>query len=250
MPNSHLSYPMTEILLIVIVFFSASQQTVTGFGFSLIVMPLLTILVGLQTAAPLVALQGVTLYVVNLIRYYRQVNLRESLRLGIAAALGVPIGVWALGSIDASIIKSILGLVLAMYAIYSLAEPAGLHLPSTRWALPFGFLGGCLAGAYNTPGPMFIFYGALRRWQKEEFRAILQVLFLLTGTLTVISHWLANHLTPHISIWYLYTVPALLIGVRVGSWIDRRVDRERFRILVISMIFILGLSLVLESFRR
>lgn len=241
---------MTELLIIVIVFFSASQQTVTGFGFSLIVMPLITILVGLQTAAPLVALQGVTLYVVNLIRYYRQVNLRESLRLGIAAALGVPIGVWALVSIDASIIKSILGLILVVYAIYSLAKPAGLHLQSTRWALPFGFLGGCLAGAYNTPGPMFVFYGSLRKWQKEEFRAILQVLFLLTGTLTVISHWLANHLTTNISIWYLYTAPALLVGVRVGSWIDRHVNRERFRVLVIIMIFILGLSLVLESFRR
>lgn len=241
---------MTEILLIVIVFFSASQQTVTGFGFSLIVMPLLTIFFGLQMAAPLVALQGVTLYIVNLIRYHRQVNLRETLWLAFAAALGVPIGVWALVSVEPSIIKSLLGLILVLYAIYSLTQPAGLRLQSTRWALPFGFIGGCLAGAYNTPGPMFVFYGSLRKWQKEEFRAILQVLFLLTGTLTVISHWLANHLTSTVSLWYVYTIPALLTGIWVGSWIDRKVNREQFRVLITIMILILGLSLILESFRR
>jgi hypothetical protein len=213
-------------------------------------MPLITIFFGLQTAAPLVALQGVTLYVVNLIRYHRHVNLHEALRLGFAAAIGVPVGVWALVSVDASIIKSILGFILVAYAIYSLAKPAGLHLQSTGWFLPFGFIGGCLAGAYNTPGPMFVFYGTLRGWQKEEFRAILQVLFLLTGTLTVVSHWLANHLTPNVSLWYLYTAPALLVGVWVGSWLDRKVNRERFRVLITIMILILGLSLILESFRR
>jgi uncharacterized membrane protein YfcA len=242
------AFPLTEILLIAIVFFSASQQTVTGFGFSLILMPLFTIFFGLQTAAPLVALQGVTLYVVNLLRYH--VNLREAVRLGFAAAIGVPVGIWALVSVDASIIKSILGLILVIYAIYSLAKPASLHLQATGWFLPFGFIGGCLAGAYNTPGPMFVFYGTLRGWQKEEFRAILQVLFLLTGTLTVVSHWLANHLTPMVSLWYLITAPALLVGVWVGSWIDRKVNRERFRVLITIMILILGLSLILESFRR
>lgn len=241
---------MAEIFLIAIVFFSASQQTVTGFGFSLILMPLCTIIFGLSTAAPLVALQGLTLYVVNLARYHRQVNIRESLRVGIAAALGVPIGVWALASIDAAIIKFVLGLILVMYAIYSLARPTNLHLKPEWWFFPFGFIGGCLAGAYNTPGPLFVIYGSLREWQKEEFRAILQVLFFLTGTLTVASHAFANHLTWHVSSLYLLTVPALLVGVWLGSWIDRWVNRELFRKLIIIMIMLLGVSLIIEAIRH
>ncbi len=240
---------MTEILLIVIVFSAASQQTVTGFGFSLIVMPLATLLFGLQTAAPLVALQGLTLYIVNLTRYRRQVNLGEALHLGVAAAIGVPIGVWALVSVNESVIKFILGLILIAYAIYSLAQPTGLHLRSKYWVYLYGLVAGSLAGAYNTPGPMLVVYGSLRRWQKEEFRAILQLIFFLTGSLTVASHFLGQRLTTNVSTFYLYTAPVLLVGVLVGSWIDHRVDRERFRILMTVMILLLGASLMIEAFR-
>ncbi len=241
---------MTEVFLIAIVFFAASQQTITGFGFSLIVMPLITFLFGLQIAAPLVAMQGLTLYIVNLTRYHRHINIKEALRLGIAAALGVPIGVWALANLNAVIIKSVLGFVLIVYAGFSFTKPAGLHLHSKYWFLPFGFVAGCLAGAYNTPGPLLVLYGSLRGWQKEEFRAILQVLFFVTGTLTLISHWIANHVTPTVLTYYFFSAPVLLISILIGSRIDRIVHRDRFRVLMTIMILILGISLVIESFRQ
>jgi len=240
---------MTDALLIAIVGFAAAQQTITGFGFSLIVMPVATFLFGLPFAAPLVAMQGLTLYIVNLIRYHRHVNLNEVTRLGVAAALGVPVGVWALANVNAQIIKAILGLLLIGYAIFSLTKPTNLRLHSSFGFIPFGFLAGCLAGAYNTPGPLFVLYGSLRGWQKEEFRAILQVLFFVTGALTCLSHWVAHHMTPAIMLAYAYTAPVLLLSVFLGARIDRVVNRERFRGLVTLMILALGLSLLIEALR-
>lgn len=236
---------MTTALVTTIVFFAAFVQTLSGFGFALIVMSLLTIVMGLRMAAPLVALAGLTVYTINLIRYHRAVNIREALRLAAAAALGIPIGLWMLSNVEESAIKSLLGLILIAYALYKLMHPVTPCLRSRWWAYPAGFAAGCLGGAYNTPGPPVIVYGSLRQWPKDEFRAILQTLFFSNAVLVVASHVVAHHLTTGVLTLYSYAAPALLLGILAGSRLDSRVNKDRFRTLVTVLILVLGLSLVL-----
>jgi uncharacterized membrane protein YfcA len=64
------------------------------------------------------------------------------------------------------------------------------------------------------------------------------------------SHALANHLTPTVLRLYAWTPPALLLGILAGLWVDRFVDKERCRLLVLAMILVLGLSLALNFGRR
>jgi hypothetical protein len=236
---------MTPWLIAALVFLASFLQSLSGFGFAIVVMPVLTLMLGLQTAAPLVALTALTVYVINVTRFRRAINGGEVLRLGLASALGVPIGIWALANLDPALVKQALGLVLILFALYSLARPTVAWMPSPRWVYPAGFIAGCLAGAYNTPGPPAILYGRLRQWPRDEFRAGLQTLFLVNGLLVVSSHLLAGHLTTQVLTYCLYTVPALILGIFLASRIDSRVDRGRFRTLVTVMILLLGLSLVL-----
>jgi uncharacterized membrane protein YfcA len=236
---------MTILLIVTIVFFAALVQTLSGFGFALIVMPLMAIVLGLRTAAPLVALAGLTVYTVNLIRYRQAVNLREVLRLSAGSALGIPVGVWALANVDESLVKALLGLILVAYALYALARRPATRLCSPRWVYPAGFVAGCLGGAYNTAGPPVIVYASLRRWPRGEFRAVLQAFFLFNAALIVASHYLAHHLTADVLTFYLYAAPAVLLGILTGSHFDARLNADRFRTLVMIMILLLGLSLIL-----
>jgi uncharacterized membrane protein YfcA len=114
-----------------------------------------------------------------------------------------------------------------------------------RWGYVAGFIAGCLGGAYNTPGPPLIVYGSLCQWPKEEFRAVLQALFFINAVLTVSSHYVARHLTTTVLAFYPYAVLALLLGILVGSRVDVKLNRDRFRTIVTVMILLLGLSLVL-----
>ena len=238
---------MTPWLIAVLVFLASFLQSLSGFGFAIVVMPVLTLMLGIQTAAPLVALTALTVYIINVARFRRSINAREVLRLGLASALGVPMGIWILANMDATLVKQALGLVLILFATYSLARPSVAWTPSPRWVYPAGFVAGCLGGAYNTPGPPAILYGTLRQWPRDEFRAGLQTLFLVNGLLVVSSHLVAGHLTLPVLTYCLYTVPALALGIFFASRVDSRVDRDRFRTLVAVMILLLGLSLVLSS---
>ena len=102
---------MTVAWIVAIVFVAAVLQSLTGFGFALVVMPLVTLVTDLKTAAPLVALAGLTAYTVNLIRFHRAVDLGELARLGVASALGIPVGIWALARVDELTINRVMGAV-------------------------------------------------------------------------------------------------------------------------------------------
>ena len=231
--------------IIAIVFCASLVQSLSGFGFALIIMPLVTLIAGLQTAAPMVALTALTVYSINLIRYRRAIDVGAALRLGIGSALGVPLGIWVLTNVDEALVKQVMGVILIAYAAYALARPTTSWRPSPYWAYPVGFLAGCLSGAYNAPGPPVIIYGSLRQWPRDEFRAVLQAIFFVNGTLVVSSHLLAHRVTVEVLTLFLCAVPALVLGILVGSRLDRLVDRRRFRIVVISLIGVMGLALVL-----
>jgi uncharacterized membrane protein YfcA len=138
----------------------------------------------------------------------------------------------------------IMGIMLVTYAIYALVRPTTKWVLSRYWAYPAGFLAGCLTGAYNVPGPPVIVYGSLRQWPRDEFRAMLQALFFIGGTLVVISHLVTQRVTIEVLTFYVFALPALGLGILVGSRVDRYVDRERFRTIVTVMILVLGLALL------
>ena len=236
---------MPGLLIATIVLVAAFLQCLTGFGFALIMMPLATVILGVRTAAPTVAAVALTVYSVNLVRYRRGINPKEVLRLGIASAAGVPVGIWLLSNADEQIVMRVLGLVLFGYALYSLVQPNVPRTLSRGWVYPAGFLAGCFGGAYNTPGPPVILYGQMRQWPREEFRAVLQALFFLNGILVVGSHALADHYSGQILSYYVYSLPALALGILVGSFVDRRIDQKRFRTIVLVMILALGFALLL-----
>lgn len=238
---------MTGLLIAAIALAAAFLQSLSGFGFAIVVMPLLTLILGLPTAAPLVSLTALTVYTINVTRLRRAIRPGEVLRLGLASALGVPMGIWVLSNVEGALVKQALGLLLLLFAAYSLLRPTTSWIPSPRWVYPAGFVAGCLGGAYNTPGPPAIVYGSLRQWPRDEFRAVMQSLFLVNGLLVATSHLVAGHLTTPVLVYYLYTVPGLAVGILLAFRLDSRVDRDRFRTLVAVMILLLGLSLVVKS---
>lgn len=236
---------MTFILLATIVFFAALMQSLSGFGFALVVMPLLTLTLGLATAVPLVALIALTLYAVNLLRYRQSLNLSELKRLALAAALGVPVGLWVVASAPETAVKFFLGLLLIGYALYAFLNPTLAFTVPTSWGYGVGFIAGCLGGAYNVPGPPVIVYGSLRQWPRDEFRAVLQALFLLQGMLVVLGHGLAGRMTTAVFTFYLVAIPALFLGILTAARLDAKINKAQFRRLVTGLIFVLGVSLVI-----
>ncbi len=233
------------MLTFLIVFIAIFTQTVTGFGLALVSMPLLVIVVGLQVAAPLVAIVAGVAELLLLLRYRADLNLRAVTRLTAASLLGVPLGIYALRQVDGAIVTTLLGILVLGYALYALFGPTLPTLDRPAWAYGFGFFSGILGGAYNTGGPPVIIYGNCRRWPPAEFKSNLQGFFLVNSGFILIGHAISGNFTAVVWHQALIALPAILLAVLLGSRLDRYLDPERFRRIVLFVLLGLGASLLL-----
>ena len=100
------------MLTFLIVFIAIFTQTLTGFGLALISMPLLVHVVGIQTAAPLVAIISGVAEAILLLLYRADLNLRAVTRLTAASILGIPLGVFLLRRVNEGLVTAVLGILV------------------------------------------------------------------------------------------------------------------------------------------
>ena len=230
---------------LLIVFLGCFTQSLTGFGVALVTMALLPPLVGLPVATPLVALVGIVLEVLMLIRYREALKFKSILGLVTSAVVAIPLGVVYFSRLDENIALFILGLIIAIYALYALI---GFHLPELRhpaWSWGFGFVGGLLGGAYNTSGPPAVVYGNCRKWSPQEFKSNLSGYFFVGSVMVVATHWAEGNFSPLVWSKFWVTLPALLLGFLLGQSMDRWMNPGLFRNIVLVMLIVLGLRLMM-----
>ncbi len=232
------------IAVAIIIFFGALVQSSIGFGFALVAMPLLVSLLGIHTAAPLVALAALFLEIGILLRYREAFNFQVVKYLIMGAVVGIPLGVLAVRGIDGVIVNRILGLIVIGYALYALVAPALPEFAGRGWAHFFGFLAGILGGAYNTGGPPVVIYGNCRGWKPDEFKGNLQGFFLVSGIVVIASHALSGNYTADVWQNLLYALPGLVLGTAAGFILSKRINPDLFRKAVLFALIVLGLKLL------
>lgn len=114
-----------------------------------------------------------------------------------------------------------------------------------------GLVGGALMGAFGTGGPAFLIYAREAGWQKhpEIFRANLQLLFCVINVPVCLSQFAEGIITYERCKASCYLLPALLAGSQVGGMMASSVSKEKFQILVVNGLRIMGLMFLIESTR-
>jgi len=236
--------PFLPVLLIL--FLSILVRSTFGFGDALVAMPLLALFIPIKTATPVVAIIAPTIAISLLIKEWRHIDLKSTLKLIISTLAGIPIGIFYLKSIPENIVNLILALVLIGFSLYSLVKPALHRLKSDNWAFLFGFIGGILGGAYNTNGPPVILYGILRGWKPESFRATLQSYFLPTGGAIMIGQGLAGLWTKTVITTYVYSLPVVFVAIFLGLKISRKIPAQKFSKYIYVILLALGMILLIK----
>jgi len=236
---------LTLLLVSSIVFLGCLTQSLTGFGVALVTMALLPSVIGLKIATPFVALVGGVLEVLMLVRYRASIDFKSIKGLLIPSTIAIPIGVMYFRRLDENSALFILGVIITVYAIYGMA---GFRLPELHhpaWAWMFGFAGGLLGGAYNTAGPPVIVYGNCRRWSPQVFKSNLAGFFIIISMVVIATHWISGNLTSDVWFIFLVSLPALFIGFWLGQSMDRWLNPESFRRIVLAALIILGMRLMM-----
>jgi uncharacterized protein len=241
---------VTEQLTIVfVIFLAVFTQSLSGFGSALVSMALLPAVVSIHVATPLVALVVLTIEVFLLIRYRQALNIGAVWRIIVASLAGIPFGILLLSRLNDGTMMTILGIVIAGYAIYALLEAFSnrIQLPKLEhpaWAYGSGLIAGMLGGTYNTSGPPVIIYGNCQRWGTAEFKGNLQGFFVPSSLVIALAHAWNHNLTSEVWQLYLWSFPAMFLGTLAGTSLDRFIHPVTFRRIVLVLLVILGIRLI------
>jgi uncharacterized protein len=235
-----------DILVACIFLFAVTVQTLAGFGLGLVALPLLIPLLGIKTAAPVVALVNLVAIGLIFLRYRHAFRFKATKPLIIAGALGVPIGVWGVKNIPEPITLTALGFLILGYSVYAFAAPQIPRMRSALWGYGLGFISGICGGAYNSSGPASVVYAHSQGWSQETFKSNLQGYFILNSIVINLTHLLNHNYTPTVWSTVALAIPGTVLGMILGVTLSHFIGGELFRRLVLILLFILGLRLILS----
>lgn len=203
----------------------------------------------LRTATPLAVLLSITIAAIVVVQDWRNIHFRSAGWLVASTALGIPIGVWLLGSSHQRLVKCGLGAIILLFSAYSLLgrKPFALRDDPRAWLLACGICAGVLGGAYGMNGPPLVIYGSMRRWSAQHFRATLQAYFLPASILGMAGYWMSGLWTPVVTHNYFLSLPVMVPAVFLGRAINHRMSNRAFLRYVYMGLAGIGALLLVET---
>lgn len=190
----------------------------TGFGSTVIALPLLAHLFTLKFAVPLLMLLDFAAFFVFGAQIRRRVRYDEAGWLLPFMLAGMAVGLTLLIKVPEPYLLIALGLFLFAYASWGLSRRGAPHALARAWCAPIGLAGGALSALFGTGGVLFAIYNAGRIRDKTELRATNAAMIMLSSLVRVVLFGAVGLLAQD-GLWLaaLGLLPALLAGFWLGN---------------------------------
>ena len=244
-------YELSDIIVILAVFlFCGTVKGIVGFGLPVLAIALLSLTFDARIGMVLVLMPAIT---TNIWQSFVGGKLKEIMRRLWPFLLAAMIAIWFasgfLNVVDGSLLTRLLGLLLMVYALSTLAGVT-LELGGSRekWAGPLvGALNGVftgLTGSLSVPGVLFLNSIGLPR---PLLRQAMGLLFLVSSTTLMIALYFRGALSVEANLVSALSVVPALIGMMLGGWLGKYLSENLFRRIFLIGLTMLGATLILNG---
>ena len=160
---------------------------------------------------------------------------------------GIYLGISFLKSMDADLLKVLLGLMIVSYCLYMLIfRPAPRKIHSA-WAYIAGFTTGFIGSAFSAGGPPTIIYTSLTGWSKNHIKATLTGFFLIGNIIIILGHAASGITNALVLKYMLISSGFVLLGVYMGSLIYDRTDTRSYLNIILITLTALGIMMIISA---
>jgi uncharacterized membrane protein YfcA len=238
---------MTLLLILILVAAASAIGTVTGFGLSTVMIPLLAL------AYPVPE----TLLFVGVIHWFNDlwklVLFREGIRWKLILSFGLPgivatvVGARLIFAIPNAILQRILGLFLISYVAFLFARSAFKVRQSLVAGAAGGALSGFCAGIFGMGGAIRALFLTAFDLPKAVYLATAGAIAIAIDTPRLVTYLGQGARLDALLFWGLILfIPASFLGARFGKGLLERIPQEHFRKVVAALLFIVGLRLLIR----
>ncbi|MFQ9492302.1 MAG: sulfite exporter TauE/SafE family protein [Bilophila wadsworthia] len=228
--------PLLFAYVFTAVFLAGIVRGATGFGFSMIMIVLLTLFFPPAQVAPVILFWEVLASIGHLPFVYKQVHWKSLRWLALGVALGTPFGVYCLVSIPVDAMRLIINAVVLILTSMLYCGLRPKNAPTPPQTTGVGLLAGVINGASANGGPPIILFFLSARSGQPLPRWLI-AFFLFTDVWACSLQRGSPALTPSSlpsSSWFLCS----------AAWFSNRwfstVDEARFRKVVLALLMIIS----------
>ena len=236
----HIFAVMAVVVLLAYITFGVS-----GFGSSLIIVPILAHLLPLPIVVPICLLLDFSASLLTGTRFRRNVQQREIGVLVPFGFLGTIIGVVLLVNLPREAALLVLGALILAYGAYNFFKHEHVRQISRRWAIPAGLLGGTVGGMFGTGGPVFVIYLSRRLSDTAQLKANLAAIFTLQTAVRIVIFLISGLLLqPTVLVTALVLFPVMLLGLLIGNRLHASLSRAHIMQVVSVLLVVSGITLI------
>jgi uncharacterized membrane protein YfcA len=241
--------PTTTAVIVGIVLVATVAQTVAGFGFALVAVPLFVTALDVRDAIVLTTLVGMINNTILARTSRRHVPWRTVLPMLAGAIAGMPAGLAVLLLAPPDAIRITVGV-----ATLVMAAAVALGLRFRDASVPAEVAVGSISGVLNTSvginGPPVVLYLQGREHTPDEFRGALAVFFFTCNVVTLAIFFASMIVSRHALALWLAAIPAVAVGSLAGHRLMRAIEPAAFRRLVFVMLVASALTAIGSSLAR
>jgi uncharacterized membrane protein YfcA len=217
----------------------------SGFAMGIVVSGIwLHIITPIQTAA-LIAGYGLLTQGYGIAKLRHELSWQDIWPLTLGTAIGIPIGVMLLTHINPSYVRLGVGVLLVLYAVYSLARPPfGPFRIGAPADVAIGIGNGLVGGLTGLGGIVSTISCQFRGWSRDKQRAVFQPVLFAAFVIIAISQFVVGSYTVETVKLYGIGLPFMVAGIWIGFKLYGTINDETFRKTVLILVLLGGLSLI------
>jgi uncharacterized membrane protein YfcA len=221
----------------------------SGFGSTLVSVPILAHFLPVAYLVPLMALLDLASALFIGTTGREHISRPEMKRLIPWMFVGFVIGATVLVGVPDQYLRAALGTFAAAIGIYSILNPALNRAISRWWSVPAGIAAAAAATVFGAGGPIYSAYLSGRQLDKNEIRATISTLISISA-LTRAVIYAVSGLLLHLAILEgaILLAPFAWIGLKVGHRIHVGLTQEQMRRAVGALLVLTGASLLARTF--
>ena len=237
-----------------VVFAGYTVFGISGFGATIVMVPLLAHFLPLKVVVPLCLYLDFSAAILLRARKGGEwlpkgagaVELRWILPFMLT---GMALGAWVLQVVPERWLMLALGLFITSFALLNLRQRKGAVQGIARiWGAPLGVLGGVGSSVFGTGGSVYALYIARRLTDPGELRSAMSTIIAISVLLRIPIFALAGLLFKMELVWgWLALLPVLVTGLYLGMRLHDRMQPEQLKRMIYVLLVASGGSLIVRA---
>lgn len=230
-------------LVFLILFAANFLQAITGFAGTLISMPPTIKLIGVDSAKALLNAIAQISSLMIVCSSYQFIRWKEVIKILLGMFLGMFIGLWIYAHFPMHQLLVFYGILILCIAMKKMFFPSEMTLSKgMQYVILLG--AGIIHGMFVSGGALLVVYATMVFKEKEEFRASIALIWLITGFYITGIQVQQGHFNSHVLFLLIVGIIPVFVGTYLGGKVVKKINQEVFMKITYILLALAGIMAI------